>query len=132
MDGPELMQALKVKYPDASIEDILDKARYIGLERIFFEIRDVNFVTPVHIIEELCDRAMTCEDTITVMKLMAGYKKEFSDEINKMIDSHGVDAMYEFFQLEIISSNFHPSCCMRFRCTNRKKRIQQPPSGTSP
>jgi hypothetical protein len=128
MQGPELMRALKLQYPDASIEEILDKARLIGLERIFFEIRDMTFETPVHIIEELCDRSLTCEDAITVLKLMAGYKNEFSFEINKLIDSHSVEAMYKFFQLEVNSSNLPQSCCMRLRRTSNTRRRNQKPS----
>ena len=128
MQGPELMKALKLQYPDASIEEVLDKARLIGLERIFFEIRDLTFETPVHIIEELCDRSLTCEDAITVLKLMADYKNEFSFEINKLIDSHSVEAMYKFFQLEVNSSNLPQSCCMRLRRTSNTRRRNQPPS----
>jgi hypothetical protein len=128
LSGPELMNALKLQYPDASIEEVLDKARLIGLERIFFEIRDLTFETPVHIIEELCDRSLTCEDAITVLKLMADYKNEFKFEINKLIDSHSVETMYKFFQLEINSSNFHPPCCMRLRRTNNTGRRNQQPS----
>jgi hypothetical protein len=126
MEGPELMKALKLQYPDASIEEVLDKARLIGLERIFIEIKDLTFETPVHIIEELCDRSLTCEDAITVLKLMADYNTEFSFEINSLIVSHSVDAMYKFFQLEI--SNLHPSCCMRLRRTSNIRRRTQPPS----
>jgi hypothetical protein len=122
------MKALKLQYPDASIEEVLDKARLIGLERIFFEIRDLTFETPVHIIEELCDRSLTCEDAITVLKLMADYKNEFSFEINKLIDSHSVEAMYKFFQLEVNSSNLPQSCCMRLRRTSNTRRRNQPPS----
>jgi len=128
LNGPELMKALKLQYPDASIEEVLDKARLIGLERIFFEIRDLTFETPVHIIEELCDRSLTCEDAITVLKLMADYKNEFSFEINKLIDSHSVEAMYKFFQLEVNSSNLPQSCCMRLRRTSNTRRRNQPPS----
>lgn len=128
LGGPELMKALKLQYPDASIEEVLDKARLIGLERIFIEIRDATFETPVHIIEELCDRSLTCEDAITVLKLMADYKTEFSFEINKLIDSHNVDTMYKFFQFEISSSNLPPSCCMRLRRTSNIRRRNQPPS----
>ena len=126
MEGPELMKALKLQYPDASIEEILDKARLIGLERIFIEIKDLTFETPVHIIEELCDRSLTCEDAITVLKLMADYKNEFRFEINQLIDSHSMEAMYNFFQLEI--SNLPPSCCMRLRRTSNIRRRNQPPS----
>lgn len=126
MEGPELMKALKLQYPDASIEEVLDKARLIGLERIFIEIKDLTFETPVHIIEELCDRSLTCEDAITVLKLMADYNTEFSFEINSLIVSHSVDAMYKFFQLEI--SNLRPSCCMRLRRTSNIRRRTQPPS----
>ena len=120
------MKALKLQYPDASIEEILDKARLIGLERIFIEIKDLTFETPVHIIEELCDRSLTCEDAITVLKLMADYKNEFRFEINQLIDSHSMEAMYNFFQLEI--SNLPPSCCMRLRRTSNIRRRNQPPS----
>ena len=126
LNGPELMKALKLQYPDASIEEVLDKARLIGLERIFMEIRDLTFETPVHIIEELCDRSLTCEDAITVLKLMADYKNEFSFEINQLIDSHSVETLYKFFQLEI--SNLHPSCCMRLRRTSNTRRRNQQPS----
>lgn len=128
MEGPELMKALKLQYPDASIEEILDKARLIGLERIFIEIKDLTFETPVHIIEELCDRSLTCEDAITILKLMAGYKNEFRFEINQLIDSHSMEAMYNFFQLEINSSNLPPSCCMRLRRTSNIRRRNQQPS----
>jgi hypothetical protein len=128
MEGPELMKALKLQYPDASIEEILDKARLIGLERIFIEIKDLTFETPVHIIEELCDRSLTCEDAVTVLKLMADYKNEFRFEINQLIDSHSMEAMYNFFQLEINSSNLPPSCCMRLRRTSNIRRRNQQPS----
>ena len=126
MQGPELMKALKLQYPDASIEEVLDKARLIGLERIFFEIRDLTFETPVHIIEELCDRSLTCEDAITVLKFMAGYKDEFQNEIERLIESHSVEAIYNFFQLEI--SNLPQSCCMRLRRTSNTRRRNQQPS----
>lgn len=126
MQGPELMKALKLQYPDASIEEVLDKARFIGLERIFSEIKDLTFETPVHIIEELCDRSLTCEDAITVLKLMADYKTEFRIEIKQLIDSHSVEAMYKFFQLEI--NNLPQSCCMRLRRTNNTRRRNQQPS----
>jgi hypothetical protein len=126
MEGPELMKALKLQYPDASIEEVLDKARFIGLERIFIEIRDLTFETPVHIIEELCDRSLTCEDAITVLKLMADHKDEFRFEINQLIDSHSVDTMYRFFQMEI--SNLPPTCCMRLRRTSNTRRRNQQPS----
>jgi hypothetical protein len=126
MQGPELMKALKLQYPDASIEEVLDKARLIGLERIFFEIRDMTFETPVHIIEELCDRSLTCEDAITVLKFMAGYKDEFQNEIERLIESHSVEAIYNFFQLEI--SNLPQSCCMRLRRTSNTRRRNQQPS----
>jgi hypothetical protein len=127
MQGPELMKALKLQYPDASIEEILDKARHAGIERIFSEIRDLTFETPVHIIEELCDRSITCEDAITVMKLIADYKKEFTGEINRLIDSRSVETIYKFFQLETNSDNFHPSCCMRLLRTSSTKRRTQTP-----
>ena len=126
LSGPDLMRTLKLQYPDASIEDILDKARLIGLERIFFEIRDLTFETPVHIIEELCDRSLTCEDAITVLKLMADYNNEFRFEINQLIDSHSIETMYKFFQLEI--SNLPPTCCMRLRRTSNTRRRNQQPS----
>lgn len=126
LDGPELMNALKLQYPDASIEEILDKARLVGLERIFMEIRDLTFETPVHIVEELCDRSLTCEDAITVLKLMADYKNEFSFEIHQLIDSHSMETMYRFFQTEI--SNLPPSCCMRLRRTSNIRRRNQQPS----
>ena len=129
LDGPELMKALKLQYPDASIEEILDKARLVGLERIFMEIRDLTFETPVHIIEELCDRSLTCEDAITVLKLMADYKNEFRFEINQLIESHSMETMYRFFQMEISTmNNFHPTCCMRLRRTNNTRRRNQQPS----
>jgi hypothetical protein len=128
LSGPELMKALKLQYPDASIEEVLDKARLIGLERIFFEIRDLTFETPIHIIEELCDRSLTCEDAITVLKLMADHNDEFQNEIHQLIDSHSVEAMYKFFQLEFNSSNLPPSCCMRLRRTSNTRRRNQPPS----
>ena len=126
MQGAELMKALKLQYPDASIEEVLDKARFIGLERIFSEIKDLTFETPVHIIEELCDRSLTCEDAITVLKLMADYKTEIRFEINQLIDSHSVEAMYKFFQLEI--NNLPPSCCMRLRRTSNTRRRNRQPS----
>ena len=126
MQGPELVNALKLQYPDATIEEILDKARFIGLQRIFSEIKDLTFETPVHIIEELCDRSLTCEDAITVLKLMANYKTEIRFEINQLIDSHSVETMYRFFQLEF--SNLPPSCCMRLRRTNNTRRRNQQPS----
>jgi hypothetical protein len=126
LNGPDLMKALKVKYPNASIEEVLDKARLIGLERIFMEIRNMTFETPVHIIEELCDRSLTCEDAITVLKLMADHKDEFRFEINQLIDSHSVDTMYRFFQMEI--SNLPPTCCMRLRRTSNTRRRNQQPS----
>jgi hypothetical protein len=128
LSGSELMKALKLQYPDASIEEILDKARLIGLEQIFFEIRDLTFETSVHIIEELCDRSLTCEDAITVLKLMADYKDKFRFEINQLIDSHSVETMYKFFQLEINSSNLRQSCCMRLRRTSNIRRRNQQPS----
>ena len=129
LDGPELMNALKLQYPDASIEEILDRARLVGLERIFMEIKDLTFETPVHIIEELCDRSLTCEDAITVLKLMADYKNEFRFEINQLIDSHSMETMYRFFQMEFSTlSNFRPTCCMRLRRTNNTRRRNQQPS----
>jgi hypothetical protein len=130
LSGSELMKALKLQYPDASIEEVLDKARLIGLEQIFFEIRDLTFETPVHIIEELCDRSLTCEDAITVLKLMADYNDKFRFEINQLIDSHSVETIYKFFQLEI--SNPPQSCCMRLRRTSNIRRRNQQPLRTSP
>jgi hypothetical protein len=129
MEGAELVKVIRQQNPDATIEEILDKARLASLEQIFIEIRELHFKTPVHIVEELCDRSLTLEDTQTVMKWMAEFNNEIREDILRLIDSQSLEILYKFCQSELESSfNKTMSCCMRFRCTSSKGRRNQPPS----
>jgi hypothetical protein len=124
----ELVEEIKKRSPDASIEDILDEARHLSLKRIFNEIKDVHFETAMHIIEELCDRSLTLEDTITVLEWMAAFKSEIRDDIRHLVDSRSVVIFYKFCQSEINDNSFQPTCWTKLLCTSNTKRKTRTPS----
>ena len=121
----ELVEEIKKRSPDASIEEILDEARHLSLKRIFNEIKDDHFETAIHIIEELCDRSLTLEDTVTVLEWMAAFNSEIRDDIRRLIDSRSVVIFYKFCQPEIKDK---PTCWPKLRCTSNTKRKTRSPS----
>ena len=127
MEGPELVKAVSKLHPEASIEEVLEKVRRITLERIFFEIREAQFDTPIHIVEELCDRSLTLEDTVTILEWMADFQPEIGDDIRRLTESRSIETVYKFCQTELSSNLVQPTCCWRRPCTKSKgKRGRQP------
>lgn len=130
MANAKLVEEVKRLNPDASIEEILDKVRFITLQQILTDIHKIKFDTPIHIIEELCDRSLTLEDVITVLEWMSDFIPEMSDDIRNMIDSRSVSVVYNFCQTELSYLRNPPTCCMKFQCMRSKGRKAQQPSKT--
>lgn len=126
MEGAKLVAEVKRQNPDATIEEVLEKSRCIMLQRIFNEIKNFKFETPVHIIEELCDYSLTLEDTIVVLEWFGEFYPEIRDEVRRLVDSQSVHVIYKFCQIEL--NNLQPTCCMKLRCTSNTKRRNRQPS----
>lgn len=126
MEGAELVAEVKRQNPDATIEEVLDKVRFMTLQRIFNEIKGIKFDTTVHVIEELCDYSLTLEDTLVVLEWFGEFCTELRDETRHLIDSRSVAIIYKFCQTELNTPQ--PTCCMKLRCTSSTRRKTRQPS----
>jgi hypothetical protein len=131
--GSALVAAVRRMDPGASIESILDKVRWVTLQRIFIEIRAIHFDTVIPVIEDLCDRSLTLEDIETVLEWLAEFDSGHQQDIRTMIDSRSIEIFYKFCQAELTGSGSsnRPICCWIRQCTSNKKRRNLQPRGAS-
>ena len=65
LTGPKLVNSIRKLDPSLSVEDVLELTRYVNLQRI---LEDVRNVFEPHVILYLRERGLTVEDTDTVFK----------------------------------------------------------------
>ena len=79
LSGPDLVKYIQKINPGASIEEVLEKTRTVTLERIFFQIKKVEYATAMDLLEDLCDFQLTIEDARTIMDWCGGDAKQLSE-----------------------------------------------------
>ena len=106
LSGPDLVKYIQKMNPGSSIEDILEKTRAVSLQRIFVQIEKTKYVTPMDLLENLCDFELSLEDTRELMGMYGGPAKLLSE-------SRSFQTIYEYMSTK---SKKAPSC---FRCWER-------------
>lgn len=99
LTGPDLVKYIQKINPGASIEEVLEKTRTVTLERILFQIKKVDYETPMDLLEDLCDFQLTIEDARTIMEWCGGDAKKLSD-------SRSFNMIYDY-----MSNNRKTPCC---------------------
>ena len=117
LSGAKLVAAVTKIDPGMSIDDILEKTRYITLRRIFNTIQSKEFPTALHIIEELCTKSLTLEDVITVAKWVI-HEQNVHPEFMSVLESSNISAVYKFIESVKLrdrrrcsTRRWVPSCC---------------------
>ena len=79
LSGTDLVKYIQKINPGASIEDVLEKTRTVTLERILFQIKKVEYASPMDLLEDLCDFQLTIEDARTIMEWCGGDAKKLGE-----------------------------------------------------
>lgn len=96
----DLVRRIQSEEPNLSIEEVLEKTRYVTLQGILKDVKARGYETPLHLVEYLCRRDLTLEDVQTVL----GWVAESDIVIRRFIGSNVVTYMYD------IMSKDTPSC----------------------
>ena len=112
LSGGKLVAAVTKIYPGMSIDDILEKTRYITLRRIFNTIKSKEFPTALHIVEELCTKSLTLEDVIIVAEWVI-HEQNVHPEFISVLESSNISAIYKF--IESVKLRDRRSCSTRRR-----------------
>ena len=107
LSGPDLVKYIQKMNPGSSIEEILEKTRAVSLQRIFVQIEKIKYVTPMDLLEDLCDFELSLEDTRELMGMYGGPAKLLSE-------SRSFQTIYEYMASK---GDRTPRNC--FRCWER-------------
>jgi len=120
----DLVRRIQNEEPHLSIEEVLEKTRYVTLQNVLKDVKTRGYETPIHLVEYLCRRDLTLEDVQTVL----GWVAETDIDIRRFIGSNVVAYMYD-----VMSKDSSPPCCWPRRPgTKSTRNTDPPPSGTSP
>lgn len=97
LSGAQLVAAVSKLDPGMSIDELLEKTRYITLRRIFNTIKQHEFPTPIHIIEELHAKSLTLEDVIVVATWII-HENNIHTEFKPVLESNNISAIYKFIE----------------------------------
>ena len=100
LTGPALVKYIQKMNPGASIEEVLDRARHVTLQRIFVKIQKIEYESPMDLLEDLCYFELCPRDARTVMEWYGGAAKLLSE-------SRSFETIYDY----VFSKN-KPPCCL--------------------
>jgi len=103
LTGSDLVKYIQKMNPGASIEEVLDRARHVTLQRIFIKIQKIEYATPMDLLEDLCSFELSPEDARTVMGWYGGNAKLLSE-------SRSFETIYEYMS----NKNKSPCCLWRW------------------
>jgi hypothetical protein len=103
LSGPDLVKYIQKMNPGSSIEEILEKTRAVSLQRIFVQIEKTKYVTPMDLLEYLCDFELSLEDTRELMGMYGGPAKLLSE-------SRSFQTIYEYMS----TKSKKAPCCWRW------------------
>ena len=103
LSGPDLVKYIQKMNPGSSIEEILEKTRAVSLQRIFVQIEKTKYVTPMDLLENLCDFELSLEDTRELMGMYGGPAKLLSE-------SRSFQTIYEYMS----TKSKKAPCCWRW------------------
>ena len=108
--GSKLVAAVSKLKTGMSINEILDKTRYITLRRIFNVLNVKEFETPLHIVQKLHSHSLTREDVVTVMTWIIN-EHQIHSEFMTVLESNNFPEIYKF--MESVANETHRRCNSR-------------------
>jgi hypothetical protein len=134
VDG-DLVAAVKNLMPDASIEDILDKTRFVTLKRIHNKISKTEFYTVFHIVEELYIYDLTLSDVSIILHWVTEddrFSESIREEAANVLVTKSFILFYRYLNNVLDSTNNKKSCCLPWKlprfCSSNKSKTDRSPS----